>query len=153
MLKKTVGKLWKNTPKFLRLRVIRLTQKKFTASVAAVIVNEKREVLLLDHVLRPLSSWGLPGGFMETGEQPENAIKREIYEETGLELEELKMFRVRTLSRHIEILFTAKAKGTAYVKSREINDFGWFRIDNMPEKMSSAQKAIITRILDEKFKS
>ncbi len=151
MLKKFVGKIWSSTPKFLRLRVIRLTQKKFTASVAAVIVNQQREVLLLDHVLRPFSSWGLPGGFMEAGEQPESAIKREIYEETGLELEAVKMFRIRTLGRHIEILFTAEPKGTARVKSREIKDFGWFKAEDMPEKMSTGQKSIIKKVLAEKF--
>lgn len=151
MLKKIVGKIWSSTPKFLRLRVIRLTQKKFTASVAAVIINEQNEVLLLDHVLRPFSSWGLPGGFMEGGEQPENAIKREIYEETGLELEAIKIFRVRTLGRHLEILFSAEPKGTARVKSREIKDFGWFKPDELPEKMSAGQKEIIKKVLAEKF--
>jgi ADP-ribose pyrophosphatase YjhB (NUDIX family) len=103
--------------------------------------------LLLDHVLRPYSSWGLPGGFMETGEQPESAIKREIYEETGLKLENIKFFRIRTLGRHIEILFTAKAKGIASVKSREINDLGWFKPDELPEKLSLAQKEIIRNFL------
>lgn len=32
-------------------------------------------------------SWGIPGGWCETGESPEQSIKREIYEETGLNIE------------------------------------------------------------------
>ncbi len=150
MLKKIIGKIWSKTPGKMRLKIIRLTQKKFTASVAAVITNEQQEVLLLDHFFRPFSNWGLPGGFIEIGEQPKDAIKREIYEETGLELENVKMFRIRNLGRHIEILFAAKAKGIAKVKSREINGLGWFLLDKMPEKVSLAQKAIIKDVLDGK---
>jgi ADP-ribose pyrophosphatase YjhB (NUDIX family) len=151
MLKKIVGKIWSKTPGSVRLRIIRLTQKKFTASVAAVITNKKQEILLLDHVFRPFSNWGLPGGFIETGEQPEDAIEREIFEETGLKLENIQMFRIRNLSRHIEILYTAESKGIATVKSREINGLGWFRVDEMPENMSPVQKAIIKKVLDQKL--
>lgn len=147
MLKKIVGKLWRKTPRFARLIIIRVTQKKFTASVAALIINENREVLLLDHVLRPFSNWGLPGGFINAGEQPEDAIKREIYEETGLELINAKLFQIRTLGQHIEIMFTAEAVGIAEVKSREIHGFGWFKVNEMPENMSPAQKNLIADIL------
>ena len=59
-----LGKFWKLTPRFLRLRLIRASQKKFTASAAAIITNERGEVLLLDHYLRPGASWGFPGGFL-----------------------------------------------------------------------------------------
>lgn len=147
MLKKSVGLIWSKTPYFLRMRIIRATQPKFTVSVAAVITNEKREVLLLDHVLRPFSSWGLPGGFIEVGEQPENAIRRELFEETGLELLESEMIRLHTSRRHIEILFRARSEGVAIVKSREIKDVGWFAVGAMPEQMSAAQKRLIEEVL------
>ena len=147
MLKKSVGLIWGRTPYFLRVRIIRATQPKFTVSVAAVIVNEKNEVLLLDHVLRPFFNWGIPGGFINAGEQPETAISREIREETGLELESVKMIRIRTTNRHVEILFRAGAVGAAAVKSREINGLGWFRVGEMPEQMSRTQKHLIEQVL------
>ena len=148
MLKKSVGLIWGKTPYFLRMRIIRATQPKFTVSVAAIITNEKREVLLLDHVLRPFSSWGIPGGFIEAGEQPENAVRRELFEETGLELTESKMIRMHTSNRHIEILFRARSEGVATVKSREIKDVGWFAVGTMPEQMSAAQKRLIEEVLN-----
>jgi ADP-ribose pyrophosphatase YjhB (NUDIX family) len=147
MLKKSVGLIWGRTPYFLRVRIIRATQPKFTVSVAAIIVNEKNEVLLLDHVLRPFFNWGIPGGFINAGEQPETAISREIREETGLELESVKMIRIRTTNRHVEILFRAGAVGAAAVKSREINRLGWFRVGEMPEQMSRTQKHLIEQVL------
>lgn len=134
------------SPSF-RQRIIRTTQSKFTASVAVVIENEAGEVLLLDHVLRPASGWGIPGGFLAFGEQPFEAVKRELREETGIELTDVEIFQARTINRHIEILFRAKTNDTAEVKSREINAVGWFTIDNLPKKMNRTQKSIVEKIL------
>ncbi len=148
MLKNFVGTIWRKITPSARRKIVRATQKKFTASVAAVIVNENGEVLLLDHVLRPaLATWGIPGGFMETGEQPEQTVRREIREETGLELENVKLFEVRTTSRHIEFIFRASAAGKAEAKSREIKAAAWFKVDELPADMSKKQKSDIEKIL------
>ena len=85
MIRERIGFAWKILPPWLRLKIIRTTQQKFTVSAAAIITNDNGEVLLLNHVLRPFSGWGLPGGFLGAGEQPEEAIRREIREETGIE--------------------------------------------------------------------
>lgn len=147
MLKKTVQTIWRSLPSSLRQIIIRTTQRKFTVSVAAIIFNEKGEVLLLDHVLRPVSSWDIPGGFLEHREQPIDAVRRELFEETGIELNEVEMIRVRTINRHIEILFRAETSGTASVKSREINAVRWFNMDEMPQNMSRKQKELIAKLL------
>jgi len=147
MFKGIVGKIWRNLPPFVRMKLIRVSQKKFTASVAAIITNEKREVLLLEHVLRPASGWGIPGGFMEYGEQPEEAIRRELREETGLKLENVRLYRARVLTRHIEFVFRAEATGKAEILSREILQAGWFETSQMPEKMNRAQKSLIEKVL------
>lgn len=152
MLKKIAGTIWKNLTPYLRLKIIRTTQQKFTVSVAAIIINKKGEVLLLDHVLRLDSNWGIPGGFLDGGEQPEDALKRELNEEIGLNLYNIKIFRVRTIHRHIEILFRADATGNAEVKSREINAFGWFNIKTLPEKMNKEQKLLIKNFLMNEIK-
>ena len=149
MLKKFAGIIWRNTPRRLRKNFTRLSQNKFTASVAVIVFNEKGEILLLDHVLRPQSGWAIPGGFMNFGEQPDEAIKREICEETGLKLKNLEMFRVRTIEKHVEVLFRAEADGVAEVKSFEINAVGWFKTDALPEKMTSIQKSIVEELLSD----
>jgi len=149
MLKKIVGKIWRIMPPSFRKKIIWTTQKKFTASVAVVIENENGKVLLLDHVLRPASGWGIPGGFLASGEQPIEAVRRELREETGIELTDVKIFQVRTINRHIEILFRAKTIDKPSVKSREINAVGWFRVDALPAKMNRAQKTIIEKLLNE----
>lgn len=151
MLNKIIGKIWRKTPRRVRRKIIRTTQKTFTASAGALITNHKREILLLDHVLRPRSGWGIPGGFMHYGEQPEQAVSREILEEVGLEITNIKLLRVRTAHRHIEMLFSAEAEGEPKVLSREINSAGWFALEEIPSEMSSTQKFIIENFLKSEF--
>ena len=128
--------------------IVRATQEKFTVSVAGVITNEAGEILLLDHVLRPGCGWGFAGGFMEAHEQPEETLRREINEETNLELENIKLLRARTVNRHIEILFSAEARGEARVKSREIKSLDWFTADNLPENMPPCLRSSIKNLLN-----
>jgi ADP-ribose pyrophosphatase YjhB (NUDIX family) len=151
MVKKIIKIIWENLNPATRVRIVRSTQKKFTVSAAAVVVNETGEVLLLNHVLRADLSWGIPGGFIANGEQPEAAVRREIREETGLELENIKLIRVRTMNRHIEILFRASPVGTARVQSLEINELGWFKVNEMPDKMSHIQKQMIEKVLNSEY--
>lgn len=134
-------------PSAVRLKIIRTTQSTFTASAGALVTNSKKEILLLDHVLRPKDGWGMPGGFMNYGEQPEQTVSREIMEEVGLELKNIKMLRVRTISRHIEILFSAEAEGEPAVMSREIKSADWFALDKIPTEISPAQRFIIENYL------
>lgn len=151
MFKEIIGKIWKKTPPAVRMRIVRTTQHTFTASAGALITNSKNEILLLDHVLRPKSGWGIPGGFMNHGEQPEQAIAREIMEETGLEITNIKMIRARTINRHIEILFSAEAEGRPEVLSREIKTAGWFSIDKIPAEMNALQRHVVENYLKSKI--
>ena len=131
----------------MRTFAARSIQATFTVSAAGVITNEKGEVLLLNHLLRPMSGWGVPGGFLESGEQPEAAFRREIREETGLDLTDVTIYRARTLKRHIEIIFLAKGVGEASVQSREIIELGWFAVEDVPKEMSLDQQFLVRKAL------
>ena len=55
--------------------------------VAAVIWNDRQEVLLIRRTKEPRKGqWSLPGGKVEFGEGLEDAVHREVREETGLEI-------------------------------------------------------------------
>ena len=148
MLLELSGKFWKVIPYWLRAFMTRRLQTTFTSSAAGIVVNGKGEVLLLDHLLRPASGWGIPGGFLEHGEQADDAVRREIREECGIEVSDICLYRVRTLKRHIEIVYIAKGEGEPQVKSREIRDARWFAVDEMPGEMSLQQQFMIKAALE-----
>ncbi|MBN1992938.1 MAG: NUDIX hydrolase [Anaerolineae bacterium] len=51
------------------------------------VFNRAGQVLLVEHVFRPGYNWGLPGGWVERGENPADAVRRELKEELGLKVE------------------------------------------------------------------
>jgi len=126
---------------------VRSVQTSFTVSAAAIVTNEEGKVLLLNHVLRPDSGWGYPGGFVNKGEQAEDAIRREVREETGIDLDKLELHDVRNSGTHIEILFVAKSVGEPEVRSREIIELGWFGIDDFPQELPRRQQEQIRKTL------
>jgi ADP-ribose pyrophosphatase YjhB (NUDIX family) len=103
-------------------------------------LNEKKEVLLLNHVLRPSSGWGIPGGFIDKAEQAEDAIRREIREEIGIEISRLKLYTIRTLGSHLEILFFAEPVGEPKVNSAEIIGLGWYGVDELPDEVARTHR-------------
>lgn len=57
--------------------------------------EERLEVLLVERGKEPLKGfWSLPGGILEIGEKLTDGIRREVREETGLEIEVLSVFEV-----------------------------------------------------------
>ena len=152
MLKSLAAKAWRGTPLFVRRAGVWLTQPRFAVTAGAVVCDERGRVLLLRHVLRKGSGWGVPGGFLKSGEQPEDAIRRELREEIGLELDTVELAFVRTLGgvRQVEVIFRATMKAGALArveKGFEIDRAEWFETDSMPDSISQDQRRLIRRAL------
>jgi 8-oxo-dGTP diphosphatase len=152
MLKGMLGALWRHAPKSLRRGAIRLTQARFMVTAGAVVSDAEGRVLLLHHRFRAGSGWGIPGGFIEKGEQPEDAIRRELREEVGLELESARVAFARTLKRptQVEIIFRCRARAGGVApapQSMEIKSVAWFKPDELPPELSRDQCRLIERAL------
>ena len=106
------------------------------AADCIILVGGK--VLLIHRKNEPVG-WALPGGFVEYGETIEDAVRREMKEETGLDLQDLRQFRVysdpaRDARGHVvSVVFTARGVG----KPEAGDDADRYRLidlDDVPEK-------------------
>jgi len=147
MLIEFLGAVWRRLPGSVRRRLVRTGQRRFTVTAGAIIFDDDGRVLLLEHVFRPDGGWGIPGGFLSKGEQPDTALRREMREEIGIELEQVEVLFARTLPRprQIEIYFTARAIGTPRPCSFEVRTAAWFKIDDLPAELSRDQRRLIQR--------
>lgn len=147
MIRKLIKRSWKLLPPAARKRIVRLTQPRFTASAAAVVIDREGKVLLLEHLLRPYSGWGFPGGFIDRGETPEAAVIREVFEETGIEITDVRLVEVRTVDRHLEFIYSARGEGPGQILSGEILDLRWYAADEVPEGLTRRERRILEQVL------
>jgi len=73
--------------RWLMLLTVGLFGPKHHVGAVGVVFNDEGEVLLVEHVFRPNYNWGLPGGWVERGENPADTVRREFEEELGATLE------------------------------------------------------------------
>jgi ADP-ribose pyrophosphatase YjhB (NUDIX family) len=105
---------------------------RFRVGVYAVIFDEGQ--VLLAH-RRDIDWWNLPGGGMEIGETVEEAIRREVLEETGLDVEVEYLLGVYSKPQKQEVVLTFRChviggKLSATAESRECR---FFPPDALPE--------------------
>jgi 8-oxo-dGTP diphosphatase len=88
-------------------------------TVAIILVNNRNEVLLQlrdnDPNISYPNSWTLPGGVVESNENPEEAARRELIEETGMDLQLSlwKMYKRKPINRKLIIqqhVYTGKTQ-------------------------------------------
>jgi putative (di)nucleoside polyphosphate hydrolase len=89
----------------------------FRAGVGAVIIDWRDQVLALERRDVP-GSWQLPQGGLEEGEEPFEAIKREVLEETGIRGEDLQLLSTdpRLLAYELPMAYRSRKTGRGQVQ-------------------------------------
>ncbi len=113
-------------------------------SVSAVIRDERGHVLLGRRA--DSREWGLPGGNVEIGEDVTRAIRREVREETGLEVTLMRLVGVYSdpawqvvrypdgrVVHYVTSLFECRVTGGALATSPETLDLAYFDPAALPE--------------------
>jgi 8-oxo-dGTP diphosphatase len=116
-------------------------------TVDAILEMEPGSVLLVERKYEPLG-WALPGGFIESGEPLEAACRREVFEETGLEIEGL--VQMHTYSdpgrdsrrRTITTVFVGRPRGSPRAGD-DAREVGVFALDALPEAICFDHRQIL----------
>lgn len=113
-------------------------------SVGAIITNEKGEIFMIDRVKKPFG-WACPAGHVDKGETPEDAMVREVWEETGLNVREYELVHhefvewntcSHDIRGHDWYVFVVKSYvGGVNIEKEEVKDYRWIS----PEKLKSLQ--------------
>jgi ADP-ribose pyrophosphatase YjhB (NUDIX family) len=118
-----------------------------------VIIRTERGVILIKRK-NPPYGWAIPGGFVDYGERVESAAVREAKEETGLTVENLKLFGVysdpdRDPRFHtLTVVFTATARGVPEAAD-DAEEIGEFTRETLPAPLAFDH----AQILDDYFSS
>jgi len=127
-------------------------------AVIAVIVRDKK-VLLVKRARDPYEgTWMFPGGFVELGELPLEALWREVREETGNEVTQatfLDIFQTTDDYRspgHFALFYLVEIQdgGGIITDQEENSDIGWFDIDSPPEIGWKSHKQVIKRLQEKR---
>ncbi len=106
-------------------------------SPAIIVAIVKDDQLLLAHAPRfPNDLYSVVAGFVEPGETFEDCVRREVKEEVGIDVSDIRYFGSQPwpFPNSLMVGFTAKyAGGEICVDQNEITDAGWFRADNFPK--------------------
>lgn len=108
-------------------------KKTLKRSVAAVVFNENHEILLVKR--RDVPIWVLPGGGIEVDESPQQAVIREVLEETGLKVgirrSVAEYSPVNRLANHT-FLYECSGIGGDLKTGAESRQVGYFSFDKLP---------------------
>ncbi|MBT3315926.1 MAG: NUDIX hydrolase [Anaerolineae bacterium] len=143
-------KIWKALPPKLKIFFFHLLRPKYMVAVAAIVFDKNGKVLLGKHTYRKCCSWGILAGNLEYGEDPKNAIVRELREETGLEIRVEQLLKAVSAKEdhHISLIYACKIVDGVFQPSAEISAIEYFSPDELP-KMLSTEKALIQQLVFE----
>jgi len=110
--------------------------------VDAITVKDQK-ILLIRRALQLSNGgkWAIPGGFLDRDETCEQAIAREVKEETGLKATSVKLFKItddpnrkNEDRQNVAFVYIVEASGQIKFDPHEVTDAKWFNINNLPDE-------------------
>jgi 8-oxo-dGTP diphosphatase len=105
------------------------------------ILLGKRGTYMHGKPLLEAGKWAMLGGFLGRDESLEQALKREVQEESGWIIDNLKLFHVKDNPdrpaedrQNIEFVFVANAVEKVSESDEEVTNLEWFSVDELPAK-------------------
>jgi 8-oxo-dGTP pyrophosphatase MutT (NUDIX family) len=136
----------------------------FVGSVVVIMDGKGR--ILLQQRRHPEGAWGLPGGLMELGESTEDTARREVFEETGLEIGKLNLINVYSGKDYFIVAAngdpfyvvtaaysTTDVQGILKVDEKESIQCSYFYRDELPEYIVKSHREVMNEFLNKSVRS
>jgi ADP-ribose pyrophosphatase YjhB (NUDIX family) len=115
------------------------------------VVNSTGDVLLVEHVFRTDFPWGLPGGWVKAGENPRDAVRREIREELKIEVdvqhllcsEQVGLTKMSTHPRHLGLAYYCRYISGECVIGTEVQSVEWVDANRIRQELAPFQRKAI----------
>lgn len=126
------------------------------------LIFQRDRILLVERGRAPLKGfWSLPGGLLETGEHLADAIRREVREETGLDVKPLGVFEIferimrdkegKPEYHYVLIDYICKVVGGELLAADDASRAEWVRRKDLAElKITEGTLPVIERGFDRK---
>ncbi len=121
----------------------------------AIILNENNEILL--QLRTDFNRWGIIGGALEYNETLEDAVKREVFEETGLTVKNVELFRTYSgpdfyqiypngdqVHGVLVVYICREFQGKLVCDQTESKELRFFPLDELPSNLPPVIERIIT---------
>jgi ADP-ribose pyrophosphatase YjhB (NUDIX family) len=110
-------------------------------TASALCVDEDGRVLLSKRGIPPfLGCWDFPGGFLEEGEHPHDALRRELREEAGVEIDPLELIGIwmdryggnGAAAATLNLYYTARILAGEPEPADDVAELRWFAPEDVP---------------------
>lgn len=138
-------------PRPVRRAYIAWTHPRFLIGVVALIRDDAGRILVLEHTYRREYPWGLPGGYLQAGEDPAQGLAREVREETGLVVQIDRLLSAELFtSDQLDLLFAVTVLSGAQHASPEVRAWRYLSRAELSQILPN-QLALLRRanLLDE----
>ena len=111
-------------------------------TASALIIDEDKVLLGRRNIEPSKGMWDIPGGFLEPGEHPEDGMRREIMEETGLQVKIVDMLGFimddygEDKQPTLNICYIVKKASETERPGDDLEELKWFKISELPEEIA-----------------
>ncbi|HLJ59525.1 MAG TPA: NUDIX hydrolase [bacterium] len=138
------ARLWSRLPAWARNALVWRLNAHFVIGAVAVVRDDRGHVLIARHTYRRKRPWGLPGGWIQRGEDPAHTVVREVFEETGLRIRTVGPLTVqREGPHHLTVVYAARIEGGTFRPSDEVVEVRYILPGEWPEGLREDHRALI----------
>jgi 8-oxo-dGTP diphosphatase len=143
-MKRFMLQIWRYLPGWLQRLASAIIVPRYMVVASALIFNEQGQLLFCKHTYRRHAPWGLPGGHLKFGEDPSEAVHRELMEEIGLSAQETQLLLVEGSHEIRKVILTYLCTGVSgeFIPNEEVSQFQYFDLAELPPLESEAQRTI-----------